>query len=393
MEIAYINDEHAIAWPEAMEDVSPYDVKQVVSELLSIRTAKDVLDFILKTPPLFFSNISYRSHDDWIAVLDFCSDRESDRRFRGSVVDVVEKDYPEIEVLDGFVVQSGDLGPYIENYRLPEVCSRGPVYRDVVSPPKPHYMLDIGTLESLAFNLQAIARVGAIANGASSPNGLEKVSMGCDVNAQVIDSGLPADIYFGVRPTQDPDFRTYFTLEEVASLEADLNKCDGIRQGNHSHSYFSEDGGTLFIYPSGMSEQEMATNIFLSVMNNLFEEDVDPMFLGYIFKVEKTCEGFKIVESLSPLCDVYRQCARFVAEDNFRLCAFCGRPVLVDKSRGNEAMYCSRTCNTKASVRRREETYALAASDVSIEEIIERIGSRYEQSIRRWYKEARALLA
>ena len=89
---------------------------------------------------------------------------------------------------------------------------------------------------------------------------------------------------------------------------------------------------------------------------------------------------------------MYRQCANLVAEDDIRLCSHCGKPLLVDKSRGNEAMYCSRTCNTKASAQRRETAYALAASGVPMEEAVKKIGKRYSDSIARWYKEAQALL-
>lgn len=89
---------------------------------------------------------------------------------------------------------------------------------------------------------------------------------------------------------------------------------------------------------------------------------------------------------------MYRQCAYLIADDKIRLCAYCGKPLLADKSRGNEAMYCSRTCNTKASAQRRETAYALAASGGPMEEAVSKIGERYSDSIARWYKEAKALI-
>jgi hypothetical protein len=45
-----------------------------------------------------------------------------------------------------------------------------------------------------------------------------------------------------------------------------------------------------------------------------------------------------------------------------------------------------------ASSARRERVYALAASGVPVGEAIDRVGKRYERSIRRWYEESRRLL-
>ncbi len=136
----------------------------------------------------------------------------------------------------------------------------------------------------------------------------------------------------------------------------------------------------------------MATNIFLSFMNSLFEGDAEAMYSGNIFKVEHGRRGFRVLDRPGPLRDMYRQVAYLAADNSIRLCAYCCKPLLANRSRGNEAMYCSRTCNTRASAQRRETAYALAASGVPIREAIERIGDRYEQSIRRWYKESKALL-
>ena len=36
MKVSYINEGLAIVWPEAMEDKTPYDVKQVVADMLAV---------------------------------------------------------------------------------------------------------------------------------------------------------------------------------------------------------------------------------------------------------------------------------------------------------------------------------------------------------------------
>lgn len=394
MNVSYANDSMVIMWPEAMEDSTPYDIKQVVSDLLAIRTAKDVLDFILKTPPSFFSNITHRSTGDWVIASDFYESWVHDPRICGSIVDLVEKDYPEIEPLDGFATKGGDFGPYIKDFCLSESDDDDPVYADVIYPTKPYCNMLIGSLEALAFNLQEIARIGAIANGELSPSGsgLDELPIDCDVRARVIDSKLSISHDLNRMPAQDPTYKSYFTPFEVNKLEQALEAYHPRDREGLSHLYNGEGVGSLFVYPEDMSEQEMAANIFMSFMNSLFEGNAETMYSGNIFKVRRGKRGFVVVDNPGPLRDMYRQCARFVASGDMRLCAYCGKPLLADRSRGNEAMYCSRTCNTKASAQRREMAYALAASGVPVEDAIERIGTRYERSIRRWYEESQRLL-
>ena len=390
MQVAYINESIAIMWPEAIEDRAPYDIKQVVTDLLALRTAKDVVDFIVKTPPSFFSNIARESTMDWQIASEFYSGWGSDPRVRGSVVDAVEKSYPNIEILDGFVVKEGVFGPYIKDYCLAEPTDDDPVYADVVYPTKSYYSMLLGTLESLAFDLQSIAKIGAIANGESSPEALAKIAIECDVPVKVVDSELSITSDFNEMPCQTPPVDSYFTEEQIALIKGALEAI-GFEK-DFEHLYYGEGPGSLFLYPENMSDKDCAENIFLSFMNSLFEGNAEAMYSGNIFKVERGRRGFKVVDYPGPLRDMYRQCAYLVAEDKIRLCAYCGKPLLADKSRGNEAMYCSRTCNTKASAQRRETAYALAASGVSMEEAVRRIGERYSDSIARWYKEANALI-
>ena len=390
MKVAYINDSVAIMWPEAMEDKTPYDIKQVVADLLAIRTVKDVLDFIVKTPPSFFSNIARKPMTDLEIASDFYSGWGSDPRVRGNMEDAVEKSYPDIEVLDGFAVREGVFGPFIENYCLAAPKDDDPVYTAVVYPTKPYYSMLVGTLESLAFDLQAIAKIGAIANGETSPDALAKLPIECDVPVKIIDSGLSISSDFNEMPCQTPPVESFFTEDQITLIQAELEKA-GFEK-DFEHLYHGEGLGSLFLYPEDMPDRDCATSIFLSFMNSLFEGDAETMYSGNIFKVVKGRRGFKVVDHPGPLRDMYRQCAYLVAEDNIRLCAYCGKPVLADKSRGNEAMYCSRTCNTKASAQRRETAYALAASGVPMEEAVSKIGERYSDSIARWYKEAKALL-
>ena len=390
MDISYINEDLVIMWPEAVADSGQYDIKNVVSKLLEIRTAEDVLKFILDTPPSFFRQVIIKTHGDWIDAMDCCTDIKPDARIRGSMVGLVEKRYPEIEILDGLVVKSGELGEFVENYCISNSEQRGSVYIDVIRCPKPHYFLSISFVEELALNVQALAKIGAVANGEALLDGLRKIQLDCDVKVQAVDSGLSAGADLNRLPVQNPTPDSYFTKKEIAKIE------ESLKTYQDSGMYWKmRDGrtpGIVFLYPAEMSERDIAANMFISFMNSLFETDSSSIYTDNAFKVELTSDGFRVVDNPSPIRDTYRQIANLVSEKNIRLCSYCGHPILTDRSRGNAARYCSRSCNTKASVRRKEAAYALAASGIPLEDAIQRIGNSYEQSIRRWYKESKEVI-
>lgn len=388
MKVSYINEGLAITWPEAIEDKTPYDIKQIVADMLAVRTTKDVVDFILSTPASFFKDIVYTPSCTPIPVIDLVR-YEPNHAFRGGVVDLVERNYPEVEILDMLVVKSGELGPYVEDYVLAEPRDDEPVYANVLYPPKRFCEIHFSTIEALILNVQAVLRMAAIANGERPLNGLERIPLKCNVAAVAIDTGLSISSDMNRIPAQHPSYKTYFTEKEAEALRDELSEM-GIR--DLCHIYHGKGHGSIFLYPESMSEQEMAANIFTSFMNSLFEKGSQLMFVGNTFKVERTSRGFEVIDCPWPLRDMYRQAANLAAVNSVKLCPYCGKPLLSDKSRGNEAMYCSRSCNTKASTQRRETAYALAASGVPLEEAINRIGDRYEQSVRRWYQEAKNLL-
>lgn len=388
MKVSYINEGLALMWPEAMEDNTPYDIKRIVADMLAVRTTKDVIDFILDTPASFFKDIVYVASPTPILENDLIR-YEPDHAFRGSVLDLIERNYSDIEILDMLVVKSGELGTYVEKFLLAEPRDDEPVYANVLYPPKRFCEIHFSTIETLILNVQTVLRMAAIANGEQPLNGLEIIPLKGNVPAVAIDTGLSISSDMNRIPAQHPSYKTYFSEKETKALKAELAEM-GIRE--LCHIYHGKGHGSVFLYPEGMSDQEMAANIFTSFMNSLFEKGSELMYVGNTFKIEKTSKGFRVIDCPWPLRDMYRQAADLAASNSVKLCPHCGKPLLSDRSRGNEAMYCSRSCNTKASAQRRETTYALAASGAPLEEAIARIGSRYEQSVRRWYQEAKELL-
>lgn len=88
---------------------------------------------------------------------------------------------------------------------------------------------------------------------------------------------------------------------------------------------------------------------------------------------------------------IYDFAVESIIHNKVVLCPICGTPVVTSESHGNEAEYCSRACITKASSVRRSRAMTLAASCVPIEEAINIIGKRYEDSVIRWYSETASL--
>ncbi len=251
-------------------------------------------------------------------------------------------------------------------------------------------------VEALVIDLQTIAKLGAIANGDAPIEDLVRVKLNCSVPVKAFDSGLYIMSEFNKMPPQDPCVDDYFSEGGVKSIRAACKEFGHeidtryIRASNPRETY-------LFLYPPNIyppntPDLDAAGNMFTSFMNSLFEGEATNLYSGNVFKVER-CEGdFAVVDNPGPLREMYRECALLVANHAIRLCAHCGKPLLADKSRGNEAMYCSRSCNTKASIARRDTVCAMAATGSPVEEAINKIGQRYEASIRRWYKESHDLL-
>lgn len=315
---------------------------------------------------------------------------EPSGKFKGSMAEAV-KSYPDIEYLDNFVINSGDLGPVVDDSLIGVAHTGEEVRRKAIDPPKPFHELFIGLVEALVVDLQTIAKLGAIANGDTPIDDLVKVQLNCEVPVKAFDSGLYVMSDFNKIPTQSPCIDDYFTEAEIKSLRAACKEVGQDIDTQYIHASIQRKT-YFFLYPPETTDLDAAANMFMSFMNNLFEGDATNLYSGNVFKVERREGGFAVVDNPGPLREMFRECACLVANHAIRLCAHCGKPLLADKSRGNEAMYCSRSCNTKASIARRDTAYAMAAAGAPVEEAIEKIGQRYETSIRRWYKESHELL-
>lgn len=116
----------------------------------------------------------------------------------------------------------------------------------------------------------------------------------------------------------------------------------------------------VFVYPTSWGDAEIAADLFVALtsiaLGECARDDERP------FKTWHNENGFHVRDHVNPTHAFYREVARLAEAGAFRLCAHCGWPFLADRSRDNGGMYCSSSCNTKASAARRELAYALAAA-------------------------------
>lgn len=408
MDIAYINEETAIVWPDAVEDRTPYDIRQVVADMAAIRTMRDLVGFMLKTPASFFDEF-LRSLGDYhlsyyLMYGRDCSEgclpvhahgggKDAYHMFRRSVADAVDKDFDDVAFLDGVVAKCGELGTCIDI---------GEGHFEIV-PKDDFYCLSIRSIESAIQNAQSLLKLAAIANGDSPTGGLKRLDVECDAPfpVQFIDPGFvyhPEIVDDSVLRHQCSDLRDY------GDYSSDTNRVfpyEGLQSVERAvYSFLHTDGAHgwhgrryPFVYPADMKDREMAARAFVTFTECMFAMNCSSGISMGTFRVGHDQEGFHVVDIPEPLHDALRQITTLAAEDSIRLCSHCGKnPVLTDRSRGVGAAYCSKSCKTMASKERRDQAYMMAAKGVPVNEAIERIGSSHEASVMRWYAEAEDLL-
>lgn len=394
MRLLYVNDVHAFVSEDETRGAEPYDVRDIVARATTVRGARDFIQFLMDTPGSFFRWDAFPLRRDFMTLAELVGrDVHEPLTFKESFVDVIDRHFPEVEALDEVAVKAGAIGTYVEDHEpvpLPDDTEETVGVVDV----EPLSAINLEPYEILVQNVQLLERYAAIANGERSTFEIRRMDMGCAADVQFVDTQLWAYREYATGYAQSTICRDLFTNDEWQQVRAALiarGYDDFLRPTEATHDTLH--GTTpIGVYPASWSDQEVATDVFLAFLNSFSTDDEDERYLNQPFLVSRDGNGFHVRDNIAPLSACYREVAYLAEANVIRTCAFCGRPLLADRSRGNEAMYCSRSCNTQASAQRRETAYALAASGAPIERAVERIGARYEQSIRRWYEEARALL-
>ena len=413
MNILYINDRNAYVSFEETEGDEPFDVRDIVKRATTVKTGRDFIEFLLATPGSFFKwhAMPIPARNGFVTMDELVS-KYPRYVFPESYEELVDRYYPDIEVLDEVAIKSGAIGTYTEEHEEEPGLLEGlgiDSTKGVLNPPSLR-SIHLPEFESFIQNIQLLERYAAIANGEVAPYKFRRIDFGCKADIQFIDTQLWGYRDYAVGFGQNTTCKELFTRDEWLEVSRVLTPRG---YGHYIVPPKMMPDGTpelpfhlvipdnwpdtthpmaqICTYPKSWTNQQIARDIFLFFMKVIFEDE-DEAFLNHPFVVTYEDGGFHVKDNIAAIAACYREVAYLAEAKTIHVCAHCGHPLLADRSRGNEAMYCSRSCNTMASAARRERVYALAASGVPVEEAIARIGSRYVRSIRRWYDESQRLL-
>lgn len=398
MRLLYASETVGVVAKDEVRDESPCDWRDVVSRAVSVRTARDFVGFVLACPAALFTD---NARD--IATLGYISpghltETDDTNILRGSIVDAVDRHFPDVEALDMATVRSGALGPYHAEGNplgIPPAPSGVEYSTEFVSPPAEGLLqVPLVPYKKLCANARTLAAYAAVACGADGSGEIRRLDLGLPDAYHAIDSRLwvtdgshdacPADCEKPLHAVSRDDLPAVRTaMRNMGFGPTAVHTQDTRDVTEHPFS-------PVFVYPTSWSDAEMAADLFVALtsiaLGECARDDERP------FETWHDESGFHVRDHVNPIHAFYREVARLAEAGAFRLCVHCGWPFLADRSRGNGGMYCSGSCNTKASAARRELAYALAAAGTPIDEAVDRIGKAYRRSIERWYEESKALL-
>lgn len=380
MKIAYTNENTALIPAEEINDATKYDIKKVLEGIVATKTAKDLFTFLQDTPVSFFERSFYQEDGDVFIDDILCS---KDEKLLGMRIEkMLSKFYPNIEYLDSLVVLSGDLG---ETYTYRHECPDGVVIEtERVNFKGGFYFFALSVVERMVTEAKVLLTLAAVANGEDCEQLPIAYLGGKDEHVQIFDSGLHLLDEFNKTPIQEFETEELFLEVSNSEIKKGLDKVVPYKKDS---GYVSEQGTAVFAFPGSWDKKTVAANIFTLFMNSLFEGGLENWLMGNNFKVKYENGSFSVIEKRLPMQDFYREIADVAAAKKIGICPHCGSPVLRTGSRGNKAQFCSNSCKTLETKKRREEAIKCAASGVPVESAISMIGERYSSSVEKWYEE------
>lgn len=380
MKIIYANEGKAIVPISEKVDATEYDTRAMLEKAISVKSARDFFGFIKAAPASFFARTLHDLDAD-VMVNDIVN-KNGTKLFGTSIPNMLSKYFPDIEYLDELVVQSGELGKvFVEKHEYPD----GTILDLEKISMEPGYCeLFFSIIESFIANGKILLALAAVANGEAYKQPPFTYLQSKNDAFKIIDSGLNVTSDVNKLPIQQPAPLTYFSEDSVSLLKEVLND---VAVEKWSGDYQSKNGTAIFVFPNVWQTQAIAANIFTSFMNTLFEGNLETWLISNNFKVEYSDDHFSVRKINFPVQDYYHEIAKAAASKAVGLCPYCGAPVLRTSSRGNKAQFCSNSCKTLSTKRRREEVIKYAASGIPVQDAVSLIGGQYEESIRRWYQE------
>lgn len=378
MKFTFINENIGLISKKDIRINEKYDMRELILKMFDVRNAKDFIDFIYKAPYSFFSKFFFDLARQEESLEEYLP-RKTDYFFKGTIENAVQRRFIELDYLDELLIREGVLGQTATKqteYGIQEIVQLNGKYEFIY----------LSTIEEFIRNAQQLLGCVAIAATDISSGYFERQSIGRKTNAQIIESNISAYPDFHSDNERDSALSWIFDRKEIETLRKAVVPLGYEIQGTdiHSqHSYLNKP----FVVRSTMSDSEVAAFIFTWFMNTLFEGNYEAYYSSNTFKVEFERGRFRLHEARNPIQEFYYEIAKLAESGTVKLCANCKQPFVDDRSRGNEALYCSRSCNTQASNKRKELARQYKSAGIPVEKAIEKIGNKYEKSIRSWYQD------
>ncbi|MCL2402773.1 MAG: hypothetical protein FWC86_00845 [Coriobacteriia bacterium] len=409
MIIEAINESIILYRPAAQGD-DVCTAQDILQAALSAKDAKGILSFVTKVPYSFLrtfreTNFCVDSHDlssqvPFDELLHF--DWQQTDELLQNLTHCLARHFSEIEYLDYFLANSGDLGK-VASVPIDDPVHRTPenlkFSKEVDMSGKGYAVISTFSIVELIKQVKSLLTNIAIANRGATGEMFAPVAKDGVMIAQLASYGFCANDREYELPIQNPSIDELFDKKTIAQLESQL-EADGYELQNSGSlkdtdreelgesKYFVDKGGVeVPLYPSICEAGTIAANLATSVMNCKTIESLFPVSLTReaSLRHEKSC--FTLYANSNPMQELFEAIAKCAIDDLVKLCVHCQHPMI------GQGKHCSNSCKTNANNARRDKAYSMAASGKLASEAIEVIGAEYAKAIERWYKEANELIA
>lgn len=271
MRLLFASETMGIVSESELRDTTPCDWREVTSRAMSVRTARDFVSFVTDFPSTLFEGVAAPLGPQHELVDHLLGDDGTDT-LRGSIVDAVDRSFPDIEPLDMVVIKSGTLGAYepeYDPYGIP-ADPRGRLFgtEAVVSPPRGLYMVPFRHYKRLCANARALGTYAALANGDTRTGALARLDLGLPASVQAIDTRFFANINTTIEyESNHRSFQAFgpADMDGIRSALLARGFSSALTQTQDTKDLTRYPHSPIRFYPSSWSDAEVAADLFVTL--------------------------------------------------------------------------------------------------------------------------------